>query len=105
MRSPESLPGKNKVEKSEIFSALKIVALRRHIYHAIHHKLPAIYHQFAPQIPATPLKNTSKSKLFGSATTPEKITILMIFFSLSGRFFWLHPEFADGNQDDQHHGA
>jgi hypothetical protein len=33
-------------------------------HHEIHHKLPAIYHAVAPQIPATPLKNTSKRPLF-----------------------------------------
>jgi hypothetical protein len=57
------------------FSALKNVVSKHHVYHAIHHKLPAIYHVVAPQIPATPLKNTSKSRGFSRSTTPEKITV------------------------------
>jgi hypothetical protein len=32
--------------------------------HAITTKLPAIYHVVAPQIPAPPLKNTSKVRLY-----------------------------------------
>jgi hypothetical protein len=34
--------------------------------------LPAIYHAFSPQIPATPLKNARKTRNFPHSTTPEK---------------------------------
>jgi hypothetical protein len=54
------------------FSALRIVVPRHHIYHATHHKPPAIHHVLVPQIPATPLKNTSKGTLLASGHRAEK---------------------------------
>jgi hypothetical protein len=44
-------------------------------YHAIHHKLPAIYHAFAPQIPATPSKTPAKGAVSSGSPRQKKITV------------------------------
>src|ERR1700678_2198118 len=43
-----------------------------HVYHALHHKSPHIYHVLPPQIRTTPRKNASKGPLFSPVNHARK---------------------------------